>query len=295
MDVQSSLVKTTLGLVLRHFAGIVGTWLVSAGVTDANGQQQFVGAVMVLGALAWSFWQKVGHKKALELAQSLASDAKTAAKVLAFVAFGLLILSLVTNTSAMATDVAAASTAVVAKAPTTTTSTCTINNCTGWYAGVGLTGNGTNADIVGSGLSQSVFAAGAQIDLHGGYQFWNGTYFAAVEAGIGYQFTNGGAIQLNGNQLAGYEIIKLGGSLSGLLNTGSSPITIPAALSNALISPYVAVGAIQHNGVSQFATGAGADFLIATSWDLDLRYMYAPAIGDATAQNLITIGLNRHF
>ncbi|WP_439398747.1 hypothetical protein ACRQ5Q_15245 [Bradyrhizobium sp. PMVTL-01] len=292
MDVQNSLVKTTLGLVLRHFAGIVGAWLVSAGVTDASGEKEFVGAVMVLGALAWSFWQKVGHQKALELAQSLASDAKGAAKVLALVAFGLLAFSLLTP-SVRAADFTVAM-ATPTKAPAYV-STCTVNNCTGWYAGIGLTGNGTNANIVGSGLNESVFAAGAQVDLHGGFQFWNGSYFAAVEAGIGYQFTNGGAIQLNGNQLAGYEIIKFGGSLSGLLNTSSSPIAIPTALSSALISPYFAIGAIQHNGVSQFATGAGAGFLLATNWDLDVRYMYAPAIGNATAQNLVTIGLDRHF
>ena len=61
------------------------------------------------------------------------------------------------------------------------------------------------------------------------------------------------------------------------------------------MSPYVAVGAIQHNVVSQFATGAGADFLLATNWDLDLRYMYAPAVGRIGAENLVTLGLNRHF
>lgn len=247
---SQSLVQTFLALVLRHLAGVAGTWLLQAGLVDSDGKTQFVGAVMIIGAVAWSFWQKVGAKKALALAQSMVADAKTAAKMIAFVAFGLLALSLIANTSAVAADLG--SQPMAAKAPVYTG--CVINNCTGLYAGVGLSGNGTNADIIGSGLSQSVFAAGAQVDLHAGYQFWNGTYFAAIEAGIGYQFTNGGAIQFNGNQLTGYEIVKLGVSLSGLLNTGASPIAIPAALSSALMSPYVAVGAIQHNVVSQFAT-----------------------------------------
>lgn len=178
-------------------------------------------------------------------------------------------------------------------------SPCVINNCTGWYAGVGLTGNGTNADIVGSGLNQSIFAAGGQLDIHGGYQFWNGKYFAAAEVGLGYQFQNG-AIAVSSSNLTGYELIKFGGSLSGLFNTnssavGQSPITIPQALAEALISPYFAIGAIQRNGVSQWATGAGADFLLATNWDLDLRYLYAPAVNNVKDENLITLGLNRHF
>lgn len=174
-------------------------------------------------------------------------------------------------------------------------SPCLINNCTGWYAGVGLTGNGTNADIIGSGLSQSVFAAGGQFDVHGGYQFWNGTYFAAAEVGLGYQFENGAAVQVKATNITGYEILKFGGSLSGILNTSASPITIPTVLSKALISPYFAIGAVQHQGVSQWATGAGADFLLATNWDLDLRYLYAPAVNGVAADNLVTIGLNRHF
>lgn len=180
---------------------------------------------------------------------------------------------------------------------------CTPTSCSGWYVGFGLTGNGTNADIVGSGINGSIFAAGGALDLHGGYQFWNGQYFAALEGGIGYQFTNGGA-PLSGSNVTGYEIVKLGIGLQSLFNTTTAttvpgqtdaPISIPAALSNALISPYIALGGIQTRGVSVWANGAGAEFVLASHYNLDLRYMYAAPQQNLGAVQQVTLGLNYHF
>ena len=179
---------------------------------------------------------------------------------------------------------------------------CTPASCSGWYAGVGLTGNGTNADIIGNGLNQSVFAAGGILDLHGGYQMWNGTYLFAVEAAVGNQFSNGPVNQFGAKTLVGYEIVKFGGALSGLFNQtspapGQAPasFSVPAAINQAMISPYFAMGAIQRAGINAWATGAGAEFALAQGWNLDTRYMFAPAQQGLNALNMITIGLNYHF
>lgn len=179
---------------------------------------------------------------------------------------------------------------------------CTIQACSGWYAGFGLTGNGTNADIVGNGINGSVFAEGGQIDLHGGYQMWNGQWFGAVEAGAGYRYTNGGVPDA-GTKFVGYEIVKLGYGLQGLINPSTAsttpgqapPINVPAAIANALISPYLAFGGIQTRGVSVWANGAGAEFILASHYNLDLRYMYAPSQEGLPPVQQVTLGVNYHF
>src|SRR5947209_20038042 len=64
--------------------------------------------------------------------------------------------------------------------------TCTVANCTGFYIGGHVEGEGSNADIVGSGINGSIFAGGAGLGLHGGYQLWNGNFFVAGELGGTY-------------------------------------------------------------------------------------------------------------
>lgn len=180
---------------------------------------------------------------------------------------------------------------------------CTIQNCSGFYVGAGLTGNGTNADIVGNGINGSVFAEGGMIDLHTGYQLWNGQFFAALEAGVGYQYTNGG-VALAGTNVTGYEIVKLGYGLQGLINNSTSTtvpgqaptaITVPASIENALMSPYIAMGGIQTRGVSVWANGAGAEFWLASHYNLDLRYMYAASQQGLAPVQQVTLGVNYHF
>jgi hypothetical protein len=180
-------------------------------------------------------------------------------------------------------------------------SPCTISSCSGFYVGAGLTGNGTNADIVGNGINGSVFAEGGAIDVHAGYQLWNGQFFAALEGGVGYQYTNGG-VAVSGSNVTGYEIVKLGYGLQGLINQSTtvpgqaaSPITVPAALAGALMSPYIAMGGIQTRGTSVWASGAGAEFLLASHYNLDIRYMYAASQQGLPPVQQVTLGVNYHF
>ena len=217
------------------------------------------------------------------------------------------LLALLLPSAALAGDLNAP--ALPFKAPVS--SPCTLQGCSGFYLGVGLSGTGTNADIVGNGVNGSVFAAGGIIDVHGGYQLWNGQYFAAFEGGIGNQFQPSQPLSsLGAGSLVGYEKIKLGLGLTGLFNqpsgtpaSGQAPaaINIPASIAAALISPYLTTGAMQRNGVSQWISGAGAEFLLASHWNLNLEYVYGAPVSKtspfngAPPLNLVTLGLNYHF
>lgn len=55
-----AIIKPFAGAALRHVATAAGVWLVSKGITDSNGAAQGVGAVMTLGGLAWSWYEKYG-------------------------------------------------------------------------------------------------------------------------------------------------------------------------------------------------------------------------------------------
>lgn len=193
------------------------------------------------------------------------------------------------------------------KAPLFAPVGCTISQCSGAYAGFGLTGNGAQTDVTAGGINSNIFAAGAMLDVHGGYQVWNGTWLFAVEAGIGNQFTNGPISgQLGSQTLVGYEGVKLGGTLSGLLGAAQTAgtttpgqaagaLSVFSSLENQMISPYVWLGAIQRNGFSQGTTGVGMEYVVAQNWNLDARYVYAPALGNLQALQQITVGLNYHF
>jgi hypothetical protein len=214
-----------------------------------------------------------------------------------------MMLALVAAAGLFSTMANAADISVPVKAVPYVSQPCTIQSCSGFYVGAGLSGNGTNADIVGNGINGSVFAEGGMIDLHAGYQLWNGQFFAALEAGVGYQYTNGG-VNVPGTNVTGYEIVKLGYGLQGLINNNNSStvpgqapaaISVPASIANALMSPYVAMGGIQTRGTSVWANGAGAEFWLASHYNLDLRYMYAASQQGLPPVQQVTLSVNYHF
>lgn len=191
--------------------------------------------------------------------------------------------------------------------------TCTQMSCSGWFVSADLTGVGSNADIIGQGLSNSVFAGGGMIGGSFGYQFWNGTYFGAVEAGCSYDASSTFTLAGNKRYFCN-QTIKLGGALSGLIPTsaptpsqGPASISIPSALENALIAPYVLVGAAERPWGTGWDTGAGAQFIIASGWNLKLEYHYikygtgstAPIstglVTTASTENLVRLGLQKMF
>ena len=167
---------------------------------------------------------------------------------------------------------------IVRAAPTPV---CTTSFCTGFYFGGGIDGNGTNADILGSGLSGSVFGAGAIPSVDAGYQFWNGSILYGVEVGVGYVVPTASSINtvdVNPAQkgFIGYQELQVGGKLSGLFGTNSPPPTVPTLLAADLIAPYVAIGVGETTGATALSTGAGLKFAISANGLLDIGYRFMP-------------------
>ena len=187
-----------------------------------------------------------------------------------------------------------------------TSSYCTPTNCSGWYAGVNLSGVMTNANIIGNGLNGSVAGGGQSIGVQGGYQFANGTWFFGPEVAANYVVTSNETVTGSAKYRVG-EYLKVGTALSNLINLGGGSSSmaapgIPAALANAVISPYVLFGAVQSGFGQGWATGAGVEFALAQHWFLDTRYTYnnygsatvSPAVV-AKSENLVTVGFNYKF
>jgi len=57
---------TVLGLIARHGATTLAGILVSHGYLQSSGTEQFVGAVMLILGVAWSWWQKQGQRQVAE-------------------------------------------------------------------------------------------------------------------------------------------------------------------------------------------------------------------------------------
>lgn len=188
---------------------------------------------------------------------------------------------------------------------------CTPTSCSGIYVGGGIAGNGTNANIIGNGINNSVFAGGVLPSFDAGYQYAAGNWFFAGEFDAAAQLSSQVASMVGGSQNGALlmEIVKVGGNLNGLLGT-QIPITIPAKLASALISPYVFVGAAQHSlgklpnsgaWATGTASGAGATFDINQNWFVDVRYtniQYGASQNGSLgfdSQNLIGVSFNYKF
>lgn len=184
---------------------------------------------------------------------------------------------------------------------------CAIAFCTGPYAGGGLDGNGTSADILGSGLNGSVFGAGAIPSADLGYQYWNGSILFDGEVGIGYAMptrnsVNGVNASPGQTGFLAYQEFQVGGQLSGLLGQGSQPsVTVPTALAPYLIAPYAAIGvAEQQGGSTGMDVGAGLKFAFSPNLLLDLGYRHyslTTVSGPVVTKddNLIRLRLNYVF
>lgn len=183
---------------------------------------------------------------------------------------------------------------------------CVPQSCSGWYAGFGILGDGSNEDVNGGIGDGRVFSTGGALKLQGGYQLWNGQWFAAVEAGIGYEFTTNasqGAIvdRGGGSRFIGMELVKLGynffpSTAAASPTPGQSPaaITVPANLL-ASSTPYLTMGGMQRRGVNEWVTGVGIQTVIASGWATDVKYLHAPAQQGQPATSVVMFELNKHF
>jgi opacity protein-like surface antigen len=216
--------------------------------------------------------------------------------------FAVLMLRL-TIAPALAADLPAAAPAT----PASQTATCTLTICEGFYIGGNLGNTGANFDVIGAGLN-GLASNGVVVGGNVGYEFWNGHVFAAIEGDAEYNITSNMPNIASGNS-AQYALgaqVKLGYSLAaafGAATSGQAAPHLPAFLANALISPYVAIGAWDRpwGGVG-FATGVGVQALVATNWTLDAEYLHVNYNNAAVNSNvseqtetLFLLSPNRHF
>ena len=162
---------------------------------------------------------------------------------------------------------------------------CTTNQCSVLFGGVTLLGQGSNIDIIGQGISNSVFADGGMVAGTVGGQYWNNGIFLGVENMAGWSFgspasVNGTGVTIQG----GLDIMwfEAGGSLS-LFNSGGTPVAINSALASDLISLYCGTGPAQPFGNSSLGTksfwtsGCGARYLLPNASRpllLDFKYIF---------------------
>lgn len=212
-------------------------------------------------------------------------------------------LILVSAFAALAASAALAADIPTKAPPLVPASSCTPNNCSGWYAGVNLSGVMTNANVIGNGLNGSLAGGGQSIGIQGGYQFASSGWFFGPEVQANYVVTSNQNISGSSKYRVG-EYVKVGTALSNLIGLGNAVPSpgIPTALASSVISPYLLFGAVQ-SGIGQgWATGAGVEFAIAQGWFVDTRYTYnnygsasvSPTVV-AKSENLVTVGLNRKF
>jgi hypothetical protein len=187
---------------------------------------------------------------------------------------------------------------------------CTVAQCTGFYIGGHVEGTGSNADIIGSGINGSIFAGGAGLGAHAGYQLWNGNFFAAGEVGGTYD-VGGQTFIGNLANVKPYSVeylAKFGYGLNGFFNAGAAtpsqgPVAIFQNLSAAMISPYGIVGGRTRNFGTGLVSGAGVEYTLGGGWNAYAEYLHvnynqtvaglAPvSIG---TENVVRAGINRKF
>lgn len=297
MDLQ-----TILGSIARHALTTLAGWLVANGFLANSDEQKFVGAAAALLALAWSWWQKKGQAAARTGMMNIIKDfqRKTgkAAPMLLFT-----VLALGAFDHARAADLTDANGNPVA--PAVAQAACLPTDCSGFYVGGNLMGVATNANIIGNGINGSVAAGGQSLGVQAGYQFANGTWFWSAEV-MGDYTVNGGPVAMGAgvNRWFFAEGVKVGTSLATLMGIAptTNPVSIPAKLQAALISPYIWSGAVQRPWGTGWSTGAGAEFALAQNWFLDVRYMYVNygnanvnASQTTNSENLGLVSINYKF
>lgn len=187
---------------------------------------------------------------------------------------------------------------------------CTITTCSGWYVGGHIEGVGSNADILGSGINGSIFANGAGLGGHFGYQVWNGNFFFGGDVGAtGY--TGGTSIiataaNINPTWSADY-LAKVGYGLQGLFNSGPTnapPANIIQQLNANVISPYFIVGGRTRNFGTGLVTGGGMEYAIGGPWVAFAEYLhvnYEQTVTSGVApvsigtENVVRAGVNYMF
>lgn len=178
---------------------------------------------------------------------------------------------------------------------------CTAASCPSFYTGGILIGLGGNANLIGGGLNNSIFQGGGMIGLDAGYRYWNGSwYFGGEVAGLLQSQSGASVVNFAPGGFVGIVGVKLGGNAAAFFNQGTTtatqaPISIPAQLQSSLMAPYIEFADVIRSNGSEFASGAGAEFVVGGGWTFDAAYLYAPPINNMAALNLIKFGFNYNW
>ena len=182
--------------------------------------------------------------------------------------------------------------------------TCTTSNCSGFYGGLSLYGEGGNANVIGNGINGSVFAGGGMIGANVGWQLWNGSWFAALQGdGLFESAPSSTTTGFVPGGFVGMLHAKVGGNAAALFNISPTapapsqgPISIPAQLLSSLMSPYVDLGCIAfRKNTTQWCSGAGAQFNIGNRWTADIVYDYGAPTTKVNALQTVGIQADYHF
>jgi hypothetical protein len=238
-----------------QFAGILRiavaagvTWMAKKGYIPGIDKDMLVSDIVSLLTIsAMSFWSHVRHAPPV---------------VAAFIA-GILALA---PQNSYATD-------VIAKTPAKTPECASQVMCSGFYGYIGVGGNGSNADIVGSGLSGSIFANGTEFVAGGGYQYWNGKWFIAAEAGGGWNVPAGGQAVAIRDRGQAEIVMKLGYGLQGLFSTPAAPTTFSSLVNN-VVSPYGIVGVRFRYDREGTIGGAGIQYYLGPQNTISAEYRH---------------------
>jgi opacity protein-like surface antigen len=276
----------------------------SLGLTGTTNQQFIAGGLAVFAGV-WAWYENVGHQKIANMLKyhadnpnaTLVARARTLPETKQLMANMTHLLLAAFIALGMATPAFAQ----VAKAPVVVA--CP-PMCSGWTIGGGVGGVGSNLDILGGGLSNSVFAGGGVPYIELGYQFDNGMYFFRGDVRFGDQFATKATTTLgtaSENGILGEECVSVGLSLGSLLNNGATQIPIPASFAAMLVSPYFGACGVERSFANGWATIAGAEFALTTNWLLKAEYQYinygaaTNGIAAINSENLGLLGLSYRF
>lgn len=257
-----SFILNMLTSVARSALAGLAVYFASIGIMPTGGEDKFVAAGLVFVNLAWAAYEK-----------------KIAGKAIAVAALALFFITPFAM-NARAGDIAFKAPSFAISSPCTLATPATPLSCSGFYIGGGISGQGSNADIIGSGINGSVFAGGMVPQIDAGYQYISGNWLFGGEFDLGYAINSNINVNNTGSSVNGFrttELFKVGGNLAGLLGT-APPITVPAALANSVLGMYGGIGATQWQMPGALASGTssavGFLFDIGPKWFGDMRYTY---------------------
>jgi len=196
---------------------------------------------------------------------------------------------------ATAADMAVKIPQVTAAAP------CTQTNCSGPYGGLSLYGEGGNGTL-NIPIGGSIFAGGGAIGANAGWQFWNGSWFAAAQFDLLYEAPpSAGLTNLPSGGALAMVHTKLGGNLGTLLGTSvpspsQGPISIPQQLLANVTSAYIDPGCMAiRKGSVQYCGGAGVQLNMGGRWTADVLYDYGAPTSKLNALQIVGLNLDYHF